>query len=143
MHFFRARQGNSRREYIETASLNSGEQAAVGSNQGAQRSAAIGINPLDERRAFFIQPPSAVRLVLQHFTKLRRQRPAQVFGAAVKTLEVFLRDIDAAHFEITAHVANNVRQLEGKTHSLRQVGRFGSRKPKTCRHVRPTVPATR
>ena len=43
------------------------------------------------------------------------------FGAA-EPIEIFLRQIDAAHFEVSFHVANNIRQLKCQAQPFGEIG---------------------
>ena len=51
-----------------------------------------------------------------------RKRTLQIVCAATEPLEIFLRQIDAAHFEVGFHVANNVRQLKREAQPFREIG---------------------
>ena len=48
--------------------------------------------------------------------------PAKIRRRATEPLEVFLRQIDAAHLEIRAHVANDIRQLKCESQAFREIG---------------------
>ncbi len=67
--------------------------------------------------------PGAVCLKLQQVLNRRRNRAAQILGAASEAFEVFFRKVHAAHFEVALHVANNVRQLKRKSQTLGEIGR--------------------
>ncbi len=67
----------------------------------------------------------------------------QIVCAAAKSREIFLRQIDAAHFEIGSHVANDIRQLKREAQPFREIGiaRVGktedvqAREPHGSRHA--------
>src|SRR5580704_12364487 len=60
LNFFRTRQGNAGRENIEVTLFDPRQKAAVGANQSPERGAAVGIDTVNQLRAFVIKVPRAI-----------------------------------------------------------------------------------
>lgn len=122
MNFFRARQRNARSEHIKVALFHPRQQRAVRAHKRPQRGPAVRIDLADERDAFFVETPGALRFEFeQRLYTLGKRTLKIVFGAA-EPLEIFLRQIHAAHFEVGFHIADDVRQLKREAQPFRQIG---------------------
>ena len=75
----------------------------------------------DKRDAFFVEAPSAFCFEFQQRLYTLRERACQIVFGAPEPLEIFLRQIHAAHFEVSFHVANDIRQLKCKAQPFREV----------------------
>ncbi len=65
-----------------------------------------------------------MRLGAKQFAHRGRDFAAfQIFQRAAEARQVFRGQIDAAHFEIGADIANNIRQLKGDAELLGEFGR--------------------
>src|SRR5579863_6612709 len=123
LKFLGARQRNAPGKDVESTLFDSCEKAAVCPNQRPQSSAAVRVHFVHQRRALFVKLPRARSLDFQKALDLRRQRAAQLGRRHAKAVEIFLRQIHAAHLEIAPNVAQDVSKLERKTEALGQIGR--------------------
>ena len=95
----------------------------------------------DQRRAFLdtichARSASNASSSLQ----LRRDRAAQFFRAAAEAIQIFLRQINAAHLVIAAHVANDIGQLKREAQPFGQIGRFRIAESKNVQARQPHGP---
>jgi len=121
LNFFGARERNARSEHVEMALFHPRQQSAVRTHKSPQRGAAVGIDLAYKRDAFFVKAPGAFRFEFEQRLYTLRERTLQIVLGAPEPLEIFLRQIDAAHFEVSFHVANDIRQLKCKAQAFREV----------------------
>lgn len=76
----------------------------------------------DERHAFFVEAPGALRFEFEQRVRSLRGRTLQIAFGAAESCEIFLRQIDPAHFEVSLHVTNDIRQLKRQAQSFREIG---------------------
>ena len=98
------------------------QQRAVCPHQRPQSCAAVRVDLADENNAFLVEAPGAFRFEFEQRLHSLRERTLQIVFGAAESLEIFLRQIDAAHFEVGSHVADNVRQLKREAQPLRKIG---------------------
>jgi len=98
------------------------QQSAVRAHKSPQRGAAVGIDLADERDAFFVKAPGALRFKLEQCLHSLRERTLQIVFGASEPIEIFLRQIDATHFEVSFHVANDVCQLKCEAQPFGKIG---------------------
>ena len=98
------------------------QQRAVRAHKRPQSGAAVWIDLADERDAFFVKTPGAFRFEFEQRLHTLRERTLQIVFGAAEPLEIFLRQIDAAHFEVGFHVANNVCQLKCEAQPFGEIG---------------------
>ena len=122
MNFFGARERNARSEHIEVALFHPRQQRAVGPHERPQSGAAVRVNLADEPDAFLVKAPGAFRFKFEQRLHTLRERTLQIVLGAPEPLEIFLRQIDAAHFEIGSHVANDIRQLKREAQPFGEIG---------------------
>ena len=75
----------------------------------------------DKRDAFFVEAPCTFRFKLEQRFHTLGERTLQIVLGASEPIEIFLRQIHAAHFEVSFHVANDIRQLKCKAQPFREV----------------------
>ena len=76
----------------------------------------------DKRDAFFVEAPSAFGFEFEQRLYTLRQRAFQIVFGAAEPFEIFLRQIDAAHVEVSFHVANDIRQLKCEAQPFGEIG---------------------
>ena len=79
----------------------------------------------NKRDAFFVEAPGAFGFEFQQRLYTLRERACQIVFGAPEPLEIFLRQIHAPHFEVSFHVANDIRQLKCKAQPFREIGIAG------------------
>ena len=88
------------------------QQRAVRAHKRPQSGAAVWIDLADKRDAFFVEAPCTFRFKLEQRFHTLGERTLQIVLGAFEPIEIFLRQIHAAHFEVSFHVANDIRQLK-------------------------------
>jgi len=98
------------------------EQRAVRANQSPKGCAAVGFDLSNQCDTFLIETPRAIRFELEKLSNTLFGRTREIGSAAAELRQVFLGQIDAAHFKIGSNVANDVGQLKREAKPFGEIG---------------------